>query len=107
MSERHSTSTQPMVRTAAAAGGTPTGVISLADVDFPRLPGAACQDVPDPDRFYALEDHHIEQARSICRRCPVIRECLTWALTHTEHGVWAATTAEERAELITRHRRSA
>lgn len=76
-------------------------------VDFPRLPDAACKGTANPDRFYAFEEYQIEQARNICRRCPAIRECLVWALTHTEEGVWAATTADERAELLARHRRTA
>lgn len=75
--------------------------------DFPDLPGAACHDVADPDRFFSFETYQIEQARSICHRCPAIRQCLAWALTHPEHGVWAGTTPEERTELIARHRRSA
>lgn len=82
-------------------------MFALIESDFPDLPGAACVGIEDPDRFYSFEAHHIEQARQICRRCPVIRECLAWALTHPEHGVWAATTAEERTELINRYRRTA
>lgn len=81
--------------------------MTLSGTDFPALPDAACKGISDPDRFYALEPHHIEQARNICRRCPAIRECLAWALTHQEYGVWAATTAAERADLIARHRRTA
>lgn len=106
MVERHTRGSDSVMRTTAAVGAA-SGVITLNGSDFPRLPDAACRDVADPDRFYAFEPHHIEQARNICRRCPEIRECLIWALTHREHGVWAATTAEERAELIARHGRSA
>lgn len=106
MAERHSGSTGT-VRTSLTAPSSPAGAINLTGVDFPKLPDAACKGVTDPERFFAFEDHRIEQAREVCRRCPVIRECLAWALTHTEHGVWAATTASERTELLARHRRTA
>jgi WhiB family redox-sensing transcriptional regulator len=82
----------------------------LFDIDpaaIPNLPGAVCRDIPTPEIFFAFEDHRIEQARDVCRRCPAIRDCLQWALTHKEYGVWAATTEEQRTELLTRHRKEA
>jgi WhiB family redox-sensing transcriptional regulator len=79
----------------------------IIESGFPDLPDAACKDIAEPERFFSFEGYQIEQARDVCRRCPAIRDCLTWALTHSEHGVWAATTADERADLIERHRRTA
>src|SRR5438270_80471 len=40
-------------------------------------------------------------AKAVCAPCPVLRECLDWAL-HTQErwGVWGGTTPEERAELL-------
>lgn len=36
-------------------------------------------------------------AKAICRGCPVITNCLNWALTVAEpHGVWGGTTPAER-----------
>lgn len=75
--------------------------------DFPSLPDAACTTTSDPDRFFATEPNRIAQAKNVCRRCPAIRACLEWALTHAEYGVWAATTEQERADLVNRHRRTA
>ena len=74
--------------------------------DFPLLPDAACKNTTDPEAFFAFDDRKTEQARNICRRCPAIRACLTWALTHDEYGVWAATTEKQRADLLTRYGRT-
>ncbi|MFF7967064.1 WhiB family transcriptional regulator [Streptomyces sp. NPDC007903] len=39
-------------------------------------------------------------ARAICRRCPVIIACRTWALDHGEDdGIWGATTAAQRRAI--------
>ncbi len=61
---------------------------------------AACLDC-DPDLFFpvALAGpalRQIAQAKAICARCPVRRECLRFALTtHQVHGVWGGTSEEE------------
>jgi WhiB family transcriptional regulator, redox-sensing transcriptional regulator len=67
---------------------------------------AACRDV-DPDLFFPLGTEgaslpQIEQAKQICRTCPVRPPCLRWALDHGVTGVWGGTTEEERRK----HRRS-
>lgn len=36
-------------------------------------------------------------AKNICRACPVKTECLEYALSTHEYGVWAGTTQRERA----------
>ncbi len=41
-----------------------------------------------------------EEAKSVCRRCPVVSDCLAWALeSGQDHGVWGAMTAYERRSL--------
>jgi WhiB family redox-sensing transcriptional regulator len=67
---------------------------------------AACRDA-DPDLFFPLGTvgaslPQIEQAKQVCRACPVSRTCLRWALDHGDAGVWGGTTDEERR----RHRQS-
>ena len=48
-----------------------------------------------------------EQAKTVCRRCPVTAQCLTWALeAGVEHGVWGGQTEEERRAMIRRRARS-
>jgi hypothetical protein len=39
--------------------------------------------------------------KEICSNCPVIEQCLKYALIYDEHGIWGGTTKESR-ELIIR-----
>ncbi|HMC39164.1 MAG TPA: WhiB family transcriptional regulator [Acidimicrobiales bacterium] len=68
---------------------------------------AACRGV-DPDIFYPVSDEEAEDAKAICRQCPVQGLCLEWALTNREkEGVWGGATERERRRIIRRRRRSA
>lgn len=75
--------------------------------EYPDLPDAACA-APgtDPEIFfpYTSDNTTREVARTLCQRCPEVRACLTWALTHQEHGIWAGTTETARQDLLARHR---
>lgn len=70
---------------------------------------AACLDT-DPELFFpvgttgpALDS--IEQARQICRACPVQPACLDWALHHgADQGVWGGMDEQQRATLRRRRR---
>ncbi len=67
----------------------------------------ACLD-SDPDLFFPIAPtgpglQQIAQAKAVCARCPVRRECLQYALaTHQVHGVWGGTSEEERQRLRSR-----
>jgi WhiB family redox-sensing transcriptional regulator len=68
---------------------------------------AACRGV-DPDIFYPVSDEDAEDAKAICRLCPVQEKCLEWALANREReGVWGGATERERRRIIRRRRRSA
>jgi WhiB family redox-sensing transcriptional regulator len=42
----------------------------------------------------------IVAAKAVCARCPVVHECLSWALeTGQDAGVWGGLTEEERRQL--------
>ena len=62
---------------------------------------AACID-EDPDLFFAVGASRragveIEQAKSVCRRCPVRADCLSFAIeTGQESGVWGGLSEHER-----------
>lgn len=46
------------------------------------------------------------EAKAICDRCPVKRECLDWALEiRTTHGLWGGLTPHQRRALRTNRRR--
>jgi WhiB family redox-sensing transcriptional regulator len=39
------------------------------------------------------------EAKSLCKQCPYVAECLEWAIKNNEMGVWGGTTERERASL--------
>jgi WhiB family redox-sensing transcriptional regulator len=73
---------------------------------------AICRD-EDPDLFFPTGEEHtsgnaptrpfLEQAaeaKKVCRRCPVVTDCLAWALDEgLPFGIAGGTTADERREL--------
>ncbi|WP_017604681.1 WhiB family transcriptional regulator [Nocardiopsis alkaliphila] len=65
---------------------------------------AACRD-EDPELFFPIGDFgpaliQIEEAKAVCRRCPVSSACLKWALeSGQDGGVWGGTSEEERRRL--------
>ncbi|MFJ9777114.1 WhiB family transcriptional regulator [Kitasatospora sp. NPDC101157] len=66
----------------------------------------------DPELFFPIGNTgpallQIEEARSVCRRCPVLEDCLTWALTTGEDaGVWGGMSEDERRALKRRAARN-
>ncbi|NEB22576.1 WhiB family transcriptional regulator [Streptomyces coelicoflavus] len=76
---------------------------------------AACR-TEDPDLFFPIGTTgpaalQTEQAKAVCRTCPVLEQCLRWALdTGQTLGVWGGTSELERRALKRREavrRRSA
>ena len=70
---------------------------------------ALCRDT-DPEIFFPIGTTgpavgQVEQAKVVCRRCPVVQDCLTWALeTGQDSGVWGGTDEDERRLLARRTR---
>lgn len=62
---------------------------------------AACRDV-DPEIFFPIGNSgpallQIEEAKQVCRRCPVMDACQEWALTSgQDSGVWGGMSEDER-----------
>jgi WhiB family redox-sensing transcriptional regulator len=53
-----------------------------------------CRDHPNPDIFtanpdYPTEQHMVDEAKKVCRSCPVRRECLDWAIRTGDRHVIA------------------
>nr|WSW64987.1 WhiB family transcriptional regulator [Streptomyces sp. NBC_00995] len=71
---------------------------------------AACSD-EDPDLFFPIGSTgpalvQAEDAKAVCRSCPVRRECLRWALDNSQDaGVWGGLDETERRALKRRSRR--
>lgn len=65
---------------------------------------AACRD-QDPDLFFPIGDagpalDQIDRAKAFCHRCPVVEQCLRFALqTGQDYGIWGGLTAQERRAM--------
>ncbi|MBB1254629.1 WhiB family transcriptional regulator [Streptomyces sp. OF3] len=65
---------------------------------------AVCRE-EDPELFFPIGNTgpalmQIEEAKSVCRRCPVREQCLAWALdTNESTGVWGGLSEDERRRL--------
>ncbi len=63
-----------------------------------------CRNFP-PATFFPSDGAGVERARAICADCPVISECLEYALTeHIDHGVWGGCSERERRRIAKRRR---
>lgn len=74
----------------------------------PASPGWASRGAclgSDPELFFPIAAagparQQIAQARAICARCPVCKDCLSYALeTGQAAGVWGGTSEEERRKM--------
>ena len=72
---------------------------------------ALCRD-EDPELFFPIgtTGHalvQMEQAKAVCRRCPVVESCLDWALrSGQDSGVWGGLSEDERRALKRRQART-
>ena len=72
---------------------------------------ALCRD-EDPELFFPIGTtgpaaQQIEEAKTVCARCSVTSECLTWALeTSQDAGVWGGMSEDERRALKRRGARA-
>ncbi|MFB7224259.1 WhiB family transcriptional regulator [Streptomyces sp. NPDC002596] len=73
---------------------------------------AACRD-EDPDLFFPIGSTgpalvQTEEAKEVCRGCPVREQCLEWAMENgQDSGVWGGLGEAERRALKRRTRRRA
>lgn len=73
---------------------------------YPKVDGTqACADY-DPDQFFPTPKDGDSvgvlaagAAIAACRRCPFIRACLAYAITHDVDGVWGGTTTRQRRRI--------
>jgi WhiB family redox-sensing transcriptional regulator len=75
---------------------------------FPSLPDfdtseAVCAQT-DPELFYPDSMSHsvtVNAAKALCGQCPVVVECLSFALrTKETEGIWGGMTPKERFKLL-------
>lgn len=71
---------------------------------------AVCREEEDKELFFPIGTSgpallQTEQAKAVCRRCPVVDECLKWALeSGQDAGVWGGMSEGERRTLKRRER---
>ena len=60
----------------------------------------------DPDLWFPEFDertadyaHQADEAKEICAVCPIKSECLDYALTYEEYGIWGGATPSERRQI--------
>ncbi|MCV7099589.1 WhiB family transcriptional regulator [Mycobacterium palustre] len=80
------------------------GVVRSADTGETAgwVSKALCND-SDPDRLFVTGAAQ-RKAASICRHCPVMRECAAEALDNrVEFGIWGGMTERQRRALLKQH----
>ena len=51
--------------------------------------------------FFPRDGTGVIVAKKICATCPVVRECLDYALEdHIDHGVWGGCSERERVRML-------
>jgi WhiB family redox-sensing transcriptional regulator len=76
--------------------------ISHATPPVAALPDRACAGI-GPEIFYSTTGGKPVEALDLCGICPHADPCLEWALeTRQDHGIWGATTPEQRVTLLRR-----
>lgn len=84
------------------------------DPQAPRrdwLDRALCRE-RDPELFFPVGNQgpallQIDEAKAVCRRCPVRPQCLLWALeTNQESGVWGGVSEDELLAIRNRAARA-
>jgi WhiB family transcriptional regulator, redox-sensing transcriptional regulator len=69
------------------------------------LDQAACRD-HDPELFFPVSevgpsDEQTDRAKAVCRTCPVVLDCLKWAIESAiPDGVWGGLAEAQRRDLI-------
>lgn len=94
------------------------GLVSLSAAHMPAFEAgvdwrhrAVCRE-EDPELFFPIGNTgpallQIEEAKSVCRRCPVIEQCLQWALESGQNeGVWGGLSEDERRAMKRRAARN-
>ncbi|MEV6409612.1 WhiB family transcriptional regulator [Streptomyces bobili] len=80
-----------------------THAYAPVSTDAPVRPRAACFG-EDPELFFPIGNTgpallQIEDAKAVCRRCPLMESCLEGALERNDLGVWGGTDEDERRRM--------
>jgi WhiB family redox-sensing transcriptional regulator len=54
----------------------------------------------DPEEWFPEKGVRAVKAKRICATCPVIDDCLQFALKNGETGIWGGTSSRERRRML-------
>jgi hypothetical protein len=75
----------------------------LAPEEADRLFFQINPNIPDQDLRGVKKTEAMEAAVIMCRKCPVLKQCLEYALRHpesAEYGIWGGTTVAQRRRIL-------
>ena len=64
----------------------------------------------DPELWFPVRAEEVNSdayAQELCAGCPLVIQCLDYALTYPQHGVWGGMSERSRHNLIRRQHRAA
>lgn len=68
----------------------------------PWMKQALCRET-DPELFFPPSENHrrqVNEAKSVCRQCPVVHDCAGYAIERPAlGGIWGGTTDTERRRI--------
>ena len=74
-------------------------------MDTEWMADGKCRNYP-AEVFFPRDGVGVIRAQKICATCPVVKECLEFALAnHVDHGVWGAKSERERRRVARSRRR--
>lgn len=80
----------------------PTALMAPIDDERPWVVFGACRSA-DADLFFPMTKEDTERALAVCATCPVVAECLEYALEARErYGIWGGKTDKQRRRLLRR-----
>jgi len=68
---------------------------------YPNFDDARCKEI-GLELFFEDEKGKfidVRKAKGICSGCPILDNCLEWALHHERYGLWGGTTPYERMQI--------
>lgn len=73
-----------------------------------HAPIAPCAQT-DPELWFPEKGGSTREARRLCRQCPFLAACRSWALDHPSaagEGIWGGLSARQRRQLLRDRRRA-
>ena len=86
--------------------------LESSEIRYPSFTdkGPAPCSTADPEAFFPERAKgnapESAMAKAICKSCPYTFECLEWALSHDERGIWGGTTDRDRRAMKRQRRAS-